>query len=127
MQVVSGFVYSDSSASSPAASDTNGAVTVSVLTANGAFASATTGANGYYYAFGPANTLQAGSAIVAYTVTGQSIMYPTSIPLGTLDSPNAAALATAIVSPIHTLNLYGNALTEQSDATIRVLSAFVQK
>jgi filamentous hemagglutinin family protein len=66
VQAVSGFAYKDAGAT-PLASGANGANIVTVGANGAAFGAATSGANGYYYVFGPAGSLPSGTNIVAYT------------------------------------------------------------
>ncbi len=65
-QAVSGTAYSDLAGIVPLASGANGAVPVTVLSGNRSLGTATTGANGYWYAFMPPGTLTAGQGLVAY-------------------------------------------------------------
>ena len=67
VQAVSGTVYGDLGGQTPLASGANGAVTVTVIGANTTLGTATTGANGYYYAFGAAGTIANGANLIAYT------------------------------------------------------------
>ncbi len=107
VQAVSGFAYTDAGVT-PLASGANGAVTVSVIGNGNAFGTATTGTNGYYYILAPAGLLASGNSLLAYTtanpVTG---------------STNAATLATATGAANQSgVNIYGNAITETTNATL---------
>ena len=107
VQAVSGFAYSDAG-TTPLASGANGAVDVSVLAGNSSFGSATTGANGYYYAFGSAGSIASGNSVLAYTNADPST-----------GATNAATLASGTGASNQTgVNVYGNALTVPTSATL---------
>ncbi len=107
IQVVSGTVYSD------AGSTAKSGVTVNVMANGNAFASASSGPNGYYYAFAPAGGWSTGNSILSYTVTN-----------ATSGATNAATFAVASGAGIQTgVNLYANTLTESAVSTVASLSA----
>ncbi|HEY1941165.1 MAG TPA: GLUG motif-containing protein [Roseiarcus sp.] len=106
VQAVSGTAYSDAGGT-PLASGTNGAVTVSIDGNGSAFGSATTGANGYYYVFAAANTLAAGSGVLAYTTANSAT--------GATDG--ATLVTSAGAAAQSGVNVYGKTLSVASSAT----------
>ena len=64
VQAISGIAYTDAGLT-PAASGANGLVTVTGIGGGAMLGSATTGANGYYYIFGPAGTFTSGQTLLA--------------------------------------------------------------
>ncbi|OYU88940.1 MAG: hypothetical protein CFE29_15425 [Bradyrhizobiaceae bacterium PARB1] len=115
VQVVSGFAYSDGGAT-PLASGAAGAVTIALNADGSRIGQATTGANGYYYIVTPigAPTVSSGGSPVLPINNGQNLLAFT-----TGSAPAAATLRTASGSSVQTgLNLYGNALTVNTAATL---------
>ena len=109
VQAVSGYAYTDTG-SAPLTSGSSGAGVVTVVLADGEVITATTGANGYYYAFfanGGIDTAN-GSSVLAYTTA------------------NASTGATFIAKATGSLtgfNVYGDVLTETADSSVATLSA----
>ncbi len=107
VQAVSGTVYSD------AGSTTKSGVTVNVTANGNAFASASSGANGYYYAFAPTGSFSSGNSILSYTAAN-----------ATTGATNAATLAVASgASPQTGVNIYANTLSETAANSVTSLSA----
>ena len=108
VQAFTGTAYSDAG-TNPLASGVSGAVTVGLLADGSTVGNATTGANGYYYIAVPlpapfTPVVNNGQNLLAYTASG---------------APAAATLATASGGQLQTgLNLYGNALTVETNATL---------
>ncbi|MDR3374269.1 MAG: filamentous hemagglutinin N-terminal domain-containing protein, partial [Ancalomicrobiaceae bacterium] len=104
VQAVSGTVYKDAG-NTIASSGQTGAVTVSLDAGGQQIATATTGANGVYYAFVAAGTYAPGATILATVATG-----PRAV--------DAATLAQGTVGSIAGVDLYGNALRVVTSATL---------
>ncbi|MGY5776270.1 MBG domain-containing protein [Rhizobium sp. LEGMi135b] len=107
VQAITGTAYLDNQVT-PAASGSNGAVTVTGLANGSRFGSASTGANGYYYIFGAAGAFAPGNALVTYTSANP----------GT-GATNSAAFAAASSQPVQTgFNLLGNTLSGSTVSTL---------
>jgi filamentous hemagglutinin family protein len=92
VQAVSGYAYADAGAT-PAAG------TVGVIGGGQSFGSASIGANGYYYTFGPAGSVATNAALLVYTTNAATLTVAT----GGANQAN--------------VNLYGNAITVPTSAT----------
>ena len=107
LQAISGTAYKDAGLT-PVASNANGAVTVTGIANGAAFDAATTGANGYYYLFGPAGSFTTGDSLLTYTTANVAT-----------GATNAATLATATGALDQTgVNLYGAAVTVPTSALL---------
>ena len=112
VQVVSGTAYTDAGVT-PAASGLGGAVTVSGLVNGVTLGSATTGANGYYYIFAPADTVSS---------SGQAVVYSDGATGGATLQQNATFQPSGLDSSLSGLNIFGTYLKQQADSATTTLS-----
>jgi filamentous hemagglutinin family protein len=108
VQAVAGTAYSDAGVT-PLASGANGAVIVSALMNGAGIGSASTGANGYYYIFGPTGMIPAGNNQIAVSSSGATA--------GVTFRQNASGTST-----ITGLDIYGTYLREQAASGTTLLS-----
>ena len=104
VQAVSGYAYTDTG-STPLTSGSNGAGVVTVVLADEEVITATTGANGYYYAFfanGGIDTTS-GSSVLAYTTANAST-----------GATNASAFTAKATGSLTDFNIYSKSATASS-------------
>ena len=106
VQAVSGIAYTDAGVT-PLASGAAGAAYVSAMANGASLGSATTGANGYYYVFGPAGSIASGQSLLAYTTAD-----------ATTGATNAATLTSATGAANQAgIDIWGNTLIAPTAAT----------
>jgi len=113
VQAVSGTAYK-ADGTTVLKSSSSGAGVVYVRLGDGSVISATTGANGYYYAFfasGGINTTT-GTSVLAYTVANANT-----------GAANAITYISSTKASLPGFNVYGGALTQTADSGIATLSA----